>query len=338
MRKAKKAVRKAAEAREKAKAKKIARTKSTNDDGWNLNESGILVPNTPPVPPRLFKYAPPNRTRICAMLVDELVYFASPLAFNDPYDSRVFPAGSVEEMQSNFKRSNNAEKDAQWPRSLEDRKKMQSKHLDNYPESANQMADSIARAGNVGICCLSAKCDSLPMWAHYANDHKGVCFVFNLSNYEEMPNPNIKQGCFPFSIVQKIEYRTKILGREEALNGQPYQHFFCKSEEWAYEQEWRALMMDAHYCIPKTGERLVDRDRSLQEYRGIGSYRHNGTLFGVVLGCRMHDPLKQEIKKIAASRNLAVWRAETQVGQFGLDFHPCNEKAKAKNSILKQAK
>ena len=347
MRKAKKAVRKAAEAREKAKKAKIARKArqpaiiipspsevkkfaSVQPHGENAKDAARLPP------PRLFKYAPPDWTRIWAMLADGLVYFAGPLAFNDPYDSRVFPAKTWGEMRRNFSRSNRsiekrrkAGEDVRWLRTQEEREKIQSKHLVNFPESAKEQADFMARMGNPGICCLSEICDSLPLWAHYARDHKGVCFVFDLSKYVKWTPPDSGRGCFPFSDVRKIEYKGRMLGRKEVLeDADAFRHFFCKSEEWAYEKEWRALIFDAHAPMQRTGETLAASNPFFQEFRGARSYFHNGTLLGVILGCRMHDPLKREIMRIAAARNLAVWQAETRVGKYGLDIKPCNNRAK----------
>ena len=282
MRKAKKAVRKAAEARERAKAKKAARTKRAvaqegNSSGdrkapapvtatgfnWVRSESGVFIPNVqsespctpeiskacveagfPPyeeLPPRLFKYAPPDWTRIWATLADGLVYFASPLAFNDPYDSRIFLAKTPEEMKKAIRRANaNIEKHGKAGHDVsefapgEERDRHQAAILANHESVSKGLADKFPRVTNLGICCLSGKCDSLPMWAHYAKDHKGVCFVFN-PYVRGASAPEAGIGCFPLSHVWRVRYRRKM--RKWNLKTGWMRPFFEKSGEWAYEKE-----------------------------------------------------------------------------------------------------
>ena len=354
MRKAKKAVRKAAEAREKAKAKKNAHTKSTNDDGWNLNESGIWVPpdqnletiskacveaGWPPyeeLPFRLFKYAPPDWTRIWATLADGLVYFASPLAFNDPYDSRIFPAQTPEEMEKIIRRGNakieksrKAGHDVSQFGTREERERRQVDIRKNPDQSNKEAANFVLRHGNFGICCLSEQCDSLPMWAHYAKDHKGVCFVFNPYVVGKSA-PEVGIGRFPFFLVWRVKYRGKI--RKWNLKSGWLRHFFEKSKEWAYEKEWRAFTADDKRMVnPITKIPYPPIEGYSQWRKGVGTYPHNGTLLGVILGCRMNENLKKEIGRIAASRGLAVWQASEKISEYSLGFEPCNDRAQQEN-------
>ena len=81
------------------------------------------------------------------------------------------------------------------------------------------------RAFNNKITCFSECNDSLLMWAHYANNLKGVCLCFDT---EKDP--------FLFSKAQKVnysKYRTNI----ENLGC-----YFTKALDWNYEQEWRIVV------------------------------------------------------------------------------------------------
>ena len=346
MRQTKKAVRKAVEAREKAKAKKAARTKrvvaqegnSSGDqkapapvtvEGTDCvpNESGILVPKRrsefPRPPTHLFKYVSPSR--IWAMLADGLVYFASPLSFNDPYDARILYAKNPEDMEKKMREFGASREYGDVPGSPKNKKEWENRIADmraNHGPIVEGMEEQHLRKTNLGIFCLSCKCTSFPMWAHYAENHEGGCLVFNLSACEENAHPESGNGCFPFSIVRPVEYQDErpVYDRKspEAL----FQHFLTKSKEWAYESEWRALMPDHR----------APRSRPLpSSFQGVGSYPHNGTLVGVVLGDRMPQTMRWLIHRMAEDRNLAVWQASTRVGEYGLDIEPCNARAQKEN-------
>ena len=348
MRQAKKAVRKAAKARMKAKAKKAAWTKRAvaqegNSSGdrkapalvtatgfdWVRSESGVCFLNvwseSPRPPSRLFKYASPSRIR--AVLADGLVYFASPLSFNDPYDARTPYAKSPEDLDKKIRefRASREYRDAPGaPKTEKEWEDLLADMRANCAPTVKGMEEEHLRVTNLGICCLSRKCTSFPMWAHYAENHEGGCFVFNLSAYKENARPESGKGCFPFSIVHPVEYQVERpiydpRKSPEAL----FQHFLAKPKEWVYESEWRALMPD---------HRAPHSDLLPSSFRGVGLYPHGGTLLGVILGCRMNDDaLKREIKGIAADRGLGVWQASTKIGEYGLDIEPCNPRAQKEN-------
>ena len=88
-------------------------------------------------------------------------------------------------------------------------------------------------------------------------------------------------------------------------------------------------MVDARVESPIRKKRYSPPLRDI--FHGPGTYPHNGTLLGVILGCRMNEALKREIGRIAAGRDLAVWRASTRVGEYGLDIEPCNARAQKEN-------
>ena len=49
---------------------------------------------------------------------------------------------------------------------------------------------------NMGVFCLSERCDSILMWSHYADCHKGVCIGFD-TTYFKQPH------------IQKIRYNSE---------------------------------------------------------------------------------------------------------------------------------
>jgi Protein of unknown function (DUF2971) len=86
------------------------------------------------------------------------------------------------------------------------------------------------------VLCLSAKPDSVVMWSHYADKHRGICLEFSTDNEE-------------FSGAYKVEYCQKYPSYN--LTDQSLEHnllpLVTKSAEWSHadaEALWSARAMD----------------------------------------------------------------------------------------------
>lgn len=97
------------------------------------------------------------------------------------------------------------------------------------------------------VCCLSSKCDSTLMWAHYANSSTGICIEYDFSN--EKLKPLYRKLIFPVAYSQKPVDLRDLLADE---NRQVYQYpldaaVVCaalnKSIVWRYENEWRLILI-----------------------------------------------------------------------------------------------
>ena len=103
------------------------------------------------------------------------------------------------------------------------------------------------------ISCFSTKNDSILMWSHYADSHRGVCFEFEENrdffksvNYSsQRANINLYDAisrvlAFDF-LNEKISYKDKKFA-DIMLNP-----LYTKSLEWAYENEVRCVLSDEEY-------------------------------------------------------------------------------------------
>jgi hypothetical protein len=85
----------------------------------------------------------------------------------------------------------------------------------------------------VGILCLTTDPANILMWAHYAQQNRGICLGFSWSNVTEF-----------FGEAQEIQYvdtLPKINMFSLDINKQVDQMFFTKHNHWAYEKEWRII-------------------------------------------------------------------------------------------------
>ena len=98
----------------------------------------------------------------------------------------------------------------------------------------------------VGISSFSTNNDDTTMWAHYANDSKGVCLEFDSSN-------SILKNALQVSYSDSI-YTIKIndekLLNEMFFHNQAIKLLTTKSKDWQDEKEWRLIAgagMTANY-------------------------------------------------------------------------------------------
>lgn len=82
------------------------------------------------------------------------------------------------------------------------------------------------------IFCFSQTRNSFPMWAHYANNHKGVCLGYDAKNIQLSAENDI-----PPYALNTVQYTDHFI-TDDIEN---YNHAFYKSDQWAYEKEVRIV-------------------------------------------------------------------------------------------------
>src|ERR1044071_4689643 len=107
------------------------------------------------------------------------------------------------------------------------------------PEMLNRVSASIDRFLNesVGVLCLSELKDSLLMWAHYADNHRGFVLGFDADHHFFSKRRNATDE---FGFLRKVDYRRQrpnvVLSDTSSTVW-----FGTKSHQWAYEKEWRIV-------------------------------------------------------------------------------------------------
>lgn len=111
----------------------------------------------------------------------------------------------------------------------------------------------------IGICCLSKEADSILMWSHYANHHKGVVVEFDTFQEKYTKLDNVEKTLLAYSIVYQ-DQMPKISTR----NGQDgfsavQSSILTKSLSWKYENEVRVLSMHLGPGIHSFDHSLISR-------------------------------------------------------------------------------
>jgi len=200
-------------------------------------------------PNKIYKYEPMSAQAL-TNLKSQVVYFSSPLNFNDPFDCATElkyrdPHEDELPFMLDFIRKESANNPGV-------------PNIDDMPkESVMRVASTLIKLllkdskkelfKSKGVCCFSENNDNLLMWSHYASSAKGFCLEFDTS-------------CDPFKGVWKVDYPEKppkLDYNKIATQGRKYliNSLLCtKSTAWSYEEEWRAIHKETnkvfHYKSP----------------------------------------------------------------------------------------
>ena len=110
----------------------------------------------------------------------------------------------------------------------------------------------------IKVTCFSEKDDNLLLWAHYADNHRGLCLGYKLNHeldktsfdkviYKEIETEfieirKLKQGNFGKYIYDNVELKENILTLKEL--------YLRKHRDWAYENEYRLVHFDINNTDP----------------------------------------------------------------------------------------
>lgn len=201
----------------------LNRTPDDDEDGITTFKVLEQIRKRTGVPGSVFKYFSINDYSISS-LKEHYLFYSIYTGFNDPFDCNM-------DLLVNFK-----------------------KKRANYNGTK---AELLKIFDNTGICCFTTINDSILMWSHYANHHKGFCLEFKT-------NTGL-QGINPLNVVYKtklkqVDYHTT---KNEAF----YHIIYSKSDCWSYEHELRAFKSD----LTKENDRrvLFDKDELLSVYLGV---------------------------------------------------------------------
>lgn len=103
-------------------------------------------------------------------------------------------------------------------------------HMERLQRNAVQSIKTKA-----GVLSLTTRWDSLPMWAHYANNAKGFVVIF-----EHLATCFSGDDTGVLDEVAQVDYSDEFEGVTFWPSSQR-NLFFWKLQDWSYEQEWRVV-------------------------------------------------------------------------------------------------
>jgi hypothetical protein len=249
------------------------------------------------LPNFLYKYEA-FTTQSLLNLKRQVIYFSSPLKFNDPYDCALTPTllppteAETEELRKIYLDDANLP-----PQARAEFESLDTAELSAllFRSARAGFADTIEDfAKQRGVACFSERNDDLLMWSHYGGHYKGLCLEFS-TNSET------------FKKIHQVKYVTEqpTIGVDVALRGDfdAIKELFCtKSSAWCYEKEWRAIhkVAGTEFCYPAD------------------------SLTGVYFGPDIDQQSLEIVCLILAGQNenVKLWRGSRSTKQFKVLFEP----------------
>jgi hypothetical protein len=247
------------------------------------------------MPNYLYKYRVLNEYSERILFHNE-IYIPSPIEFNDPFDCQLhYQINTDEDFLRNelkiFYREECPDVSHEQLNEVVEKHLSLGTHKD--PVQWKQVVhNSMLRWLNrTGVYCLSERNDSILMWSHYSNGHKGFCLEFNPKTYLRAAQ----------KVIYQIEYpRLMYTGDDENDKALINTVLLTKSDSWDYEKEWRVI-----------------------ETRGPGLYKiTDSDLDGVIFGCDISNEDRSRIISLIQKRNdqLKLYEARVKQSEFGLDI------------------
>lgn len=197
----------------------------------------------------LYKYYPYNEY-LLEMLITKKVWFSKPEIFNDPFDCHL-----------NFDKNiplDKYEKCLRWQLKREGRSQKQIEndigklisHEGIINEEAKNIIDKISESTldvikNIGVYCLSEINTNSTMWAHYADNHRGLCLGFLISDDGVAEKVSYVAG------VPRVKFSELF---DDESTESDYKWIFSKHHDWKNEKEWRSVVPQGNKLWPIPGK------------------------------------------------------------------------------------
>lgn len=154
-------------------------------------------------------------------------------------------------------------------------------------------------AAKVGICCLTQRKDSLPMWVHYGNRARGI--LVELVDLETH-FPGDETGAL--SQITRVNYEHDIAGI--TFFPESYRNiFFNKFNDWAYENEYRVVLaLDDCQARQVNGTNVFTKEL------------HHSAVRSVIIGWRASAETKDAVRKMGEQARTNGWKGNI----LGSDF------------------
>lgn len=223
------------------------------------------------------------------LIKDKSIWHSTANSFNDPFE---FKSSLVENVDRDDVKN--------WLNS--GRKKLEEDQLNQITDywlgrkvdMAKMLTEKInEKLSTGGVSCFSWRHDNLLMWAHYADNHKGVCLEYNIAY-----SPDFFKDLLPVRYTDDYPNIDYIKNGSKAIT----EIITTKSTHWSYEEEYRS-------CKRESGLHSFD----------IKSLR------SIIFGCRCS---KEEILRIIAFvkalgsdyDHINFVQTFPKSNSFGLDF------------------
>lgn len=244
-------------------------------------------------PKHLYKYYADSEQSVETVFNNKM-WYSAPSCFNDPYDCdfSIDESATINSLLLSIARNNNMKRGSEaWNNAYIAAKKQ----FPSFINTINSMKSSI------GVACLSENSDTVLMWSHYANNHKGMCVEYNLLDFNRVlrftPIPVI------YSKERNVLRKFRVNSVDQDILSFFYKSLVCKEESWKYENEWR-IVRDNEACGDKWN------------YEKHGALLDSVRPISIILGCNAEPVFEGEIKAKCKYEGIQVYKMEKRTGDY----------------------
>lgn len=211
--------------------------------------------------------------------------------FNDPFDCRInineedYMEHQRKFLSGKFKKEDKCVFDMVWKLRLEKEKREQ------FKVEKREIEEMIR------VSCFSEINNSILMWSHYADCHKGFCIEYDIS---KMRNNKAKQCILPvvysdnwYDITQDLLCPNK--------NQIWIKSCLYKYKAWEYEKEWRIIYPEEHNWLE-------------DEY----NFNFSEAITAIYLGVNIEQKNLESIKEWTKDKNIKIYQMKTNEGKYEL--------------------
>jgi hypothetical protein len=296
------------------------------------------------IPRKLYKYRSFNERHLQG-LRDGVLWMSAPERFNDPYDSVIYFDSrrfwtedlSVEGVHA---KAESEYLDAPWQwRDLANpirQDKWQAKLHDvllrDYPRNQRSRLEAaiegFGRKANLemiermsafqrrsmSVLSLAETPVSALMWSHYSDSHSGFCIEYD---FGALGADDLRRRfCYPVIYRRKLTDATRYLTftRRENFNNL-FGKLLCllKSDEWAYEKEWRIV----EAVGPADANRTIEMPRPT----------------GVIVGCQAKEEDRERLRGICDGLGVELREARQQREAFRLEIVNVDQSSVSRRTV-----
>ncbi|MFZ1683377.1 MAG: DUF2971 domain-containing protein [Candidatus Zixiibacteriota bacterium] len=211
------------------------------------------------VPPVLYKYRSWGCQHSKDALRSRTIRFTNPLEFNDPFDGRLpndYRNLPVDEMvarvladeqffdrvQADLRSQGVTISNDQIVKMMRDEDVIEITRTRNNGNFDEQLA--IERNSTIGIFPVTPVNDSVLMWSHYADSHKGFCIGYSMPGLiDEFDRLEAEESTFISHF--RVRYVPDLPVLDVTDHSDPnwlWRQFITKADYWSYETEHRFLL------------------------------------------------------------------------------------------------
>lgn len=172
------------------------------------------------------------------------------------------------------------------------------------------------------LCSLSKTNNSILMWSHYCNNHKGVCIGLDLNKVMESVPPMFGQ-LFMEPRVIDVQYKT-LIERPNKYIPTNYQ-WRTKAKEWEYEQEVRLVIAKPSHRYAAFTKEQTEHPKEIWDWREIRHYMPlKGECFeSIYFGVNTDKSEKESIIQYACKKlNPEIKLYQMQVDENAFQLRP----------------